>query len=155
MKQFGLCLKHSTTYAIAEFVGEILQGFNDDMFTLALFIDLRKAFDCVDHNILLNKFRNHDITGMAHDWFDSYLHNQRLYTSINNNFLEVKNINIGVPQDSVLGPKLFLFMINDLCNSLKYGNSILFADDTTIYIIGRNLQLLKLKIQANLVNLSK
>ena len=115
------------------------------MYTLALFIDPRKAFDFVDHNILLNKFSNYGITGIACDWFDSYLHDQRLYTSINNNFLEVKNINTGVLQGSVLGPQIFLFMINDLCNSLRYGNSILVADDTTIYKIGRNLQLLKQK----------
>ena len=56
-------------------MGEILQGFNDDMYTLALFISLRMAFDCVDHNILLNKLRNYGITGIAHDWFNSYLHN--------------------------------------------------------------------------------
>ena len=56
---------------------------------------------------------------------------------------------------SVLGLQLFLFMINDLCNSLRYGNSILFVDDTTVYIIGRNLQFIMLKMQADLVNLSK
>ena len=134
--QFGFHLNHSTTHAIAELVGEILHGFNDDMYTLALFIDLRKAFDCVDHNILLNKLSNYGITGVAHDWFYSYLHNQRLYISINNNFLEVKFINIGVHQGSMLGQLLFLLIINDLCNSLSYGNSISFMDDT-IYIIGR------------------
>ena len=138
LKQFDFCLKHSTTHAIAELMGEILQGFNDDRYTLALFIDLRKVFDCVDHNILLNKLRGYGITGVAHEWCDSYLHNQRLYISITNNLLEVK-INIGVLQGSVLGPQLFLFMIHNLCNSLRYGNIILFADDTAIYIIGRNL----------------
>ena len=68
-------------------------------------------FDCVYHNALLNKLRNYGITGEAYDWFDSYLHNQRLYTSVSNNFSEVKLINNGVPQGSVLGPQLFLFMI--------------------------------------------
>ena len=120
LKQLGFHLKHSTTHAIAELVGEIVQGFNDEMYTLALFINLKKVFDCVDHSIFLNKFRNYGIIGVAHDWFDSYLHNQRLYTFISNSFLEVKNINTGVPQSSVLGPQLFLFMINDLCNSLRY-----------------------------------
>ena len=77
LKEFGFCLKHSTTHAIAELVGEILQGFNDDMYTFALFINLRKVLDCVNHNILLNKLRHYGITGAAHDWFDSYLHDQR------------------------------------------------------------------------------
>ena len=67
LKQFGFHLNCSTTHAIAELVGEILQGCNDDMHTLALFIFLRKAFDCVDHNILLNKLSNYGITGVAHD----------------------------------------------------------------------------------------
>ena len=67
LKQFGFHLNNSTTHAIAELVGEILQGFNDDMYTAALFIDLRKAFDCVDDNILLNKLSNYGITGVAHD----------------------------------------------------------------------------------------
>ena len=74
-KQFGFCLKHSIIHAIAEIVGGLLQGFNDDMYTLTLFIDLRKLFDCVDHNILLKKLRNYGITEVAHDWFDGYLHN--------------------------------------------------------------------------------
>ena len=58
LKQFGFHLKSSTTHVVAELVGEILQGFNDNVYTLALFINLYKAFYCVDHNILLNKLRN-------------------------------------------------------------------------------------------------
>ena len=65
LKQFGSHLKHSTTHATPELVGEILQGFNDDMYTLALLINHRKAFDCVNHNILLNRLRNYGFTGVA------------------------------------------------------------------------------------------
>ena len=104
---------------MGELVGEILHGFNDDMYTLILLINLRKGFDCVDHNILLNKLRKYGISGVAHNWFDSYLHNQGLDTASNKYFLEVKSINIAGPQGSVLGQQLFLFMINDLCNSLR------------------------------------
>ena len=99
LKQYDFHVKHSTTHEIAELVGKILQVFNDDMYTLSLFISLRKMFDCVDHNILLNKLRNYGITWVADDWFNSFLCNQRLYTSINNNFLEVKNINIKSPSE--------------------------------------------------------
>ena len=97
-----------------------------------IFIDLKKAFDTVDRQILSNKMQFYGITGRAHKWFSSYLHNRKQYCEVNGTTSSVENIDIGVPQGSCLGPLLFLLYINDLPFALKRAKATMYADDTAI-----------------------
>ena len=102
--------------------------------TLSVFLDLSKAFDTIDHDILLYKVEFYGIRGLALDWFKSYLYNRKQYVSYNGVQSESLSIHCGVPQGSVLGPLLFIIYTNDLPDCISQATTILFADDTTNYI---------------------
>ena len=109
-------------------------------FGCGIFIDLRKAFDTVNHEILLTKLEHYGIRGNVLDLFKSYLSNRRQCVTINGKSSESLEINCGVPQESVLGPLLFLLYINGLPNTSNVLNYYLFADDTNIYYESNSLQ---------------
>ena len=101
---------------------------------MGVFIDLKKAFDTIDHSLLLNKLEYYGIRGVALNWLQSYLSNRKQFVTVNG--IESKNLNVKcrVPQGSILGPILFILYINDICNCSKIMNFILFADDTNVVI---------------------
>ena len=100
---------------------------------MTVFIDLKKAFDTVDHKILLEKMDIYGIRDSANLWFKNYLYDREQFVSINGIKSEKKKISCGVPQGSVLGPLLFLLFINDLPNATTF-LTLLFADDTTFQV---------------------
>ena len=89
-------------------------------FCAGVFVDLKKAFDTVDHNILLRKLDYYCIKGIANEWFCSYFKKRKQFVSIENNMSSVKEILTGVPQGSVYGPLLFLIYINDLHKGIRF-----------------------------------
>ena len=134
--QFGFRKSHSTNHAIISLVNNALDS---GKVLVGIFLDLKKAFDTVDHRILLDKLYKYGIRGVALNWFKSYLTNRKQYVCINECSSEIKSITCGVPQGSILGPLLFILYMNDLADVSDKLFTILFADDTTILIEGNDL----------------
>ncbi len=149
--QYGFRKKHSTNQAIIELVS----NFENNNTMIAVFLDLSKAFDTIDHNILLHKLEYYGVRGIALDWFISYLKDRKQYTEINGVTSKMKSINCGVPQGSVLEPLLFLIYINDMPISLKSALSITFADDSTVYYSNKKLSKLFETVNQDLGELSE
>ena len=152
--QYGFRKGFSTIHAITEFSNVVTKSFESNRSVLSVFLDLSKAFDTIDHNILLSKLHFYGIRGIALDWFRSYLHNRQHLVSFNGILSHARTIEYGVPQGSVLGPLLFVLYINDLPNSLSNAKSIMFADDTTVYLTGSDINELYNNMSGDLNNLS-
>jgi len=136
--QFGFRQGHSTVHPMVHFLNYISNAFDKKHHVIAIFCDLRKAFDTVDSNILYKKLFNLGVRGSELNWFKSYLTDRKQFVCINGKNSSMQNIKIGVPQGSILGPLLFLIYINDLpLASLLY--SLLFADDTTLLASGPDI----------------
>ena len=141
-KQFGFQRKHSTEHALLELVNEIADSFENHKYTLEIFIDLSKAFDTVDHNILISKLKQYGITGANLSWFKNYLTGRKQCVTYDGKLTDTEKIECGVPQGSILGPLLFLIYVNNLRNTSKLLDFILFADDTNLFYSHKNLKLM-------------
>ena len=139
--QFGFRQGHSTIHAVQTAISSVITSLNSSYHTMGIFIDFSKAFDTIQHSILLKKLDHYGIRGTAYDLIKDYLTNRKQYTFWDNSFSStLMDITTGVPQGSVLGPLFFILYVNDIINCI--GNSvkiIMFADDTNIFICSRSL----------------
>lgn len=149
--QYGFRKNHSTVHAVQHLIGDIISGFDKKFLTLAVFIDLRKCFDSCRHHIIIDKLEHYGVRGTSLKWFISYLSGRTQFVQYNKEIKsDLSSVTIGTPQGSILGPILTLVMLNDMRRSLKLSHSILFADDTTIYVQGTNVEFLFVKMQREL-----
>ena len=148
--QFGFRKNSSTTLAINKIYDEILNNIDQGMYTCCIFLDLKKAFDTVDHYFLVQKLEiTYGFRGVALDTMKSYLTNRQQYTKIGNKHSTKQNINCSVPQGSSLGPLLFILYINDLPSASLF-SSTLFADDTLLSMADKNLYTLEKRVNSEL-----
>ena len=153
VSQYGFRSGHSCENAISELVSAVLKGFQSNKYTVGVFLNLSKAFDTLEHTILLDKLHYYGIRGIAHDWFRSYLSNRKMRVKClvsstgKTEFSEYADITYGTPQGSCLGPLIYLIFTNDLAKNVIHCNTIMFADDTTLYKTHNNLRFLKWSLE--------
>ena len=122
-----------------EVIDNIYHHLDQHEYVIGSFLDLQKAFDTVNHDILLYKLHNYGIRGVVYQWFKSYLSKWQQFTSLGDLVSCVGHITTGVPQGSVLGPLLFLLYVNDICYAASDTKIKLFADDTNLFLSDKNL----------------
>ena len=142
-KQFGFRKKHSTNHALLSIVEQIRKNMDNKIFPCGVFVDLQKAFDTVNHNILIQKLKHYGINGKANDWISSYLNNRNQSVKLNGVLSNQNSISCGVPQGSILGPLLFLIYINDMHRALPQSTVYHFADDTNLVFNCKNQKIHK------------
>jgi len=139
--QFGFRTNFSTSLAVTDVITMIKDKLFNKKIVMAVFMDLQKAFDTVNFNILIDKLDHYGIRGVQLDWFKSYLMGRKQYTFVNNIESDTGITNCGVPQGTVLGPLLFLIYmyINDICRVTTNSTIKQFADDSNLFIVADNV----------------
>ena len=149
--QFGFRKGYSTEQAILEITDYLKTAIDNKLYTCGIFLDFSKAFDTVNHNILLRKLEKKGIRGLPLQWFLSYLTNRAQFVQIGNVKSDLLTVKCGIPQGSTLGPLLFLLYINDLPNSSDILQFKIFADDTNIFYSSKNPNMLQNVINDELI----
>ena len=152
--QSGFRPDHSTTSTVAKITDKIISNMERGQLTYAIYIDFSKAFDTIDHDILLNKLQHLGFTGKARSWFKSYLKGRSQTVIANETKSKPYKITHGVPQGSVLGPLMFLLYINDISESITFSDHELYADDTILLCAGPNPSNTQSKLQSDLSKLA-
>ena len=138
--QFGFRSNHSTDTALCYFVEELKSKLDNGGVVGAIFLDLKKAFDAINHNVLVSKLSTHNISADTIKGFTSYLMGRKNCTRINDKLSTENTCSIGVPQGSILGPLLFSIYINNLPSICQGINIQMYADDTIIYVHAKTKQ---------------
>ena len=153
-KQYGFQKGKSTEHALIDIHEKILTALENRESPCCILLDFAKAFDTVDHKILLDKLYYYGIRGNAHQLIKSYLTDREQCVQINNTLSDMDFISYGVPQGSILGPLLFLLYINDIASTSKILSFYLFADDTTIFYSHKDIKTLEKTINQELLHIT-
>ena len=152
--QYGFRKNHSTTHALIDLYDKILSALDRKEHAVGVFFDLSKAFDTVNQEIIFDKLYHYGIRGLALDWVKCYFNERSQFVEYNGLRSTPHKIRCGVPQGSILGPLFFLLYINDLSNASNL-DSILFADDTNLFISHKDPDFLISTLNCELIKLSK
>jgi len=152
--QFGFRKNYSTSLALIDVVNMIQNEIYEDKFVLGVFMDLQKAFDTINLDILLSKLSHYGFRGVCLNWFRSYLVGRTQFTVINGVNSPMISTNSGIPQGTVLGPLLFILYINDITNSVTKSKIKLFADDSNLFVISDSLKALFYTAESELSSIS-
>ena len=131
-KQYGFRPGFTTSDCLIDLIEEITSSLDKGLYVVSLFLDLSKAFDTVNHQILLNKLKYYGLQQSEYNWFQSYLNNRKQQVHANGVASDTRFISTGVPQGSILGPLLFIIFINDLPKSSTFFSTRLYADHTSL-----------------------
>ena len=153
--QFGFRQKHSTNHTLVDITETIREALDNGKLACGVFIDLQKAFDTVNHDILTSKLHHYGIRGTSNNWFKSYLSERTQFVSIQGFSSDTEKVKHGVPQGSVLGPLLFLLYINDLHKSIAFSKVYHFADDTNLLNINSSPKAIQKQVNIDLKLLYK
>lgn len=149
--QYGFRPRHSCELALNTMVDEWRENLDTDNDVVSLFLDLSKAFDTVDHELLINKLKLYNFGDNSRSLISNYLRNRTNQICINGERSKAEKLEVGVPQGSILGPLLFIIFINDMCYLPLMSRLLLFADDTTVYLFGKRLEDLISNIEDDLI----
>ena len=153
--QFGFRSNHSTNHALINVLDKLYKGLDKGEMAIGVYLDVEKAFDCINHSILLDKLQYNGIRGVAWKWLSNYPQDRKQYVSVNNYNSVISPISCGVPQGSVLGPLLFLLYINDIQFVDTRIVLNLFADDTCLFVFDKDPESLFLKSNMSLDSINK
>lgn len=137
--QYGFRKGRSTSLALTELIEEITNSTDKKQYEVGVFIDLKKVFNTINHDII-NKLERLGIRGLVLDWLSNYLKDRKQFVKLGDYTSDCLDIECGVPQGSVFGPKLFILYINDICKVSDQLKFVFFADDTNIFGFGQNLE---------------
>ena len=151
-EQFGFRVKHSTSHVICDIINKLKNFCDTKKFTCLILLHLSKAFDTVNHKILLSKLEKYGVRGNSLKLPNDYLTNRKQVVHVNNTYSDQQSIVCGVPQGSTLGPLLFSIYINDLPNASKF-ETLLFAGDTALFLSNDNLKTLNKDVNYKLLNI--
>jgi len=152
--QFGFREHHSTSMALTKLVDKITHELDKKCYSVGIFLELLKAFDTIDHNILIKKLLCYGFRGIVADWLTSYISDREQYVSMYNHCSTTLPIRTGVPQGSILGPLLFILYVNDIVNVSKDAELLLFAD-TNVFLYDTDIYQLSVRANKALPDINK
>ena len=153
--QYGFRPGRSTAEAIFDFCDDVLTVQNDSAFTAAIFIDIKKAFDCVNHSMLIDSLSRSNINPFLLRWLIAYLSERKQCTTVNGVKSSIKTVKYGVPQGSILGPILFIYFVNSITNPPISSKIKLYADDIVLYSSNKTPQVAIDTLQSDLNTIIK
>ena len=137
--QHAFLKMHSTLTSLLNVTDSCFSNINNRKINISIFLDLKKAFDTVDHEILISKLTKYGVVGTPLRWFTSYLTDRKQYCQIDGHKSSLKSVHCGIPHGSCLGPLLFILYVNDFEQCLKKCTANMYADDTSVTYSAENI----------------